>query len=72
MKPNVAARLRTKLPKTSLTVRLPQELVARIETTAENWRAWARQNKADATAVDRTFVIETLLSEALDRESKGD
>jgi len=72
MKPNVAARLRTKLPKTSLTVRLPQELVARIETTAENWRAWARQNKADATAVDRTFVIETLLSEALDREFKGD
>lgn len=69
MKPSVAARLKTKQPRASLTVRLPQELLARLEVTAEKWRAWAEANKADAGAVDRTFVIETLLSEALDREN---
>ena len=69
MRPDTAARLRTKQRRGSLTVRLPQELLSRIESTAERWREWARANKADADAVDRTFVIETLLREALDRET---
>ena len=65
-----AEALRSKRPKKHLSIRLPEDVVARIDATADKWAEWAAANGATVRGIDRTFVVEVLLSEGLDREAK--
>jgi hypothetical protein len=56
--------------KRHVSVRLPVEIVDRLDAAVARWAAWAEANSANETAIDRTFVIQVLLTEALDREKK--
>lgn len=66
-----AEALRSKRPKKHLSIRLPEDVLARIDQTADKWAKWAEANGSTVRGIDRTFVVETLLSEALDREVKS-
>jgi len=48
-----------------LSLRLPADLIAALDRVADAWQQEAGPTQAD---IDRTFVVEVLLREAVDRE----
>jgi len=63
-----SAAVRWRGRRQQISVRLPVALISRLDAAVKAWSQEAKRRGAEAD-IDRTFVLEVLLTEGLDRES---